>query len=45
MLEATEKSEKVFARLGKSDPRYISYFLEAGLKRNKKIYRATKLKD
>ena len=33
MLKA---DEKVFVRLGKSKPRYMSYFLEVDLKGNKK---------
>jgi hypothetical protein len=28
MLKAAEKFEKVFVRLGESQPRYMSYFLE-----------------
>jgi len=28
MLKAAEKFEKVFVRLGESEPRYMSYFLE-----------------
>jgi hypothetical protein len=36
MLEAAEKFEKVFVRLGESEPRYMSYFLEVYLKENKK---------
>uniref|UniRef100_A0A6N2LG45 hAT-like transposase RNase-H fold domain-containing protein n=1 Tax=Salix viminalis TaxID=40686 RepID=A0A6N2LG45_SALVM len=37
MLEVVEKLEKVFVRLGESEPRYISYFLEVDSKGNKKI--------
>jgi hypothetical protein len=36
MLEAVEKFEKVFVRLGESEPRYMGYFLEVDLKGNKK---------
>jgi hypothetical protein len=28
MLKAAEKFKKVFVRLGESQPRYMSYFLE-----------------
>jgi len=35
MLEAAEKFEKVFVRLGESEPRYMSYFLEVDSKGNK----------
>jgi len=35
MLEAAEKFEKVFVRLGQSEPRYMSYFLEVDSKENK----------
>jgi len=41
MLEAAEKFEKVFLRLGQSELRYMSYFLEVDSKGNKKKYRAT----
>jgi hypothetical protein len=36
MLKAAEKFEKVFVRLGQSEPRYVSYFLEVDSKGNKK---------
>jgi len=36
MLEAAEKFEKVFVRLGQSEPRYVSYFLKVDSKGNKK---------
>ena len=36
MLEAAEKFEKVFVRLGEGEARYMSYFLEVDLKGNKK---------
>jgi hypothetical protein len=36
MLEAAEKFEKVFVRLGEKEPRYMSYFLEVDSKENKK---------
>ena len=36
MLEAAKKFEKVFVRLGKSEPKYMSYFLEVDSKRKKK---------
>jgi hypothetical protein len=41
MLEAAEKFEKKFIRLGESEPRYMSYFLEVDSKGNKKKHRAT----
>jgi hypothetical protein len=36
MLEAMEKFERVFIRLGESDPRYMSYFIKVCSKMNKK---------
>jgi hypothetical protein len=36
MLKAAEKFENVFVRLGQSEPRYMSYFLEVDSKGNKK---------
>jgi hypothetical protein len=36
MLDAAEKFEKVFVRLGESEPRYMGYFLEVDSKGNKK---------
>jgi hypothetical protein len=36
MLEAMEKFERVFIRLGENDPRYMSYFIKVFSKRNKK---------
>jgi hypothetical protein len=41
MLEAAEKFEKVFVRLGEKEPRYMSYFLEVHSRGNKKKHRAT----
>ena len=37
MLDAAERFEKVFVRLGESDTRYMGYFLEVDQKGNKKI--------
>jgi hypothetical protein len=45
MLEAAEKFEKVFMRLGQSEPRYMSYFLEIVSKRNKKNIGPPSLED
>jgi hypothetical protein len=45
MLEAMEKFERVFIRLGESDPRYMSYFIKVCSKRNKKKHKAPSLKD
>jgi len=45
MLETVEKFEKVFMRLGESEPRYISYFLEVDSERNKKNIGPPSLKD
>jgi len=45
MLEATEKFEKVFVRLGQSEPRYMSYFLEVDSKGNKKNIGPLSLED
>jgi hypothetical protein len=36
ILEAAEKFEKVFVRLGEKEPRYMSYFLEVDSQGNKK---------
>ncbi|KAG5247692.1 zinc finger BED domain-containing protein [Salix suchowensis] len=36
MLDAAERFEKVFVRLGESEPRYMGYFLEVDQKGNKK---------
>jgi hypothetical protein len=36
MLKAVEKFEKVFMRLGQSEPRYMSYFLDVDSKGKKK---------
>ena len=36
MLKVAEKFENVFVRLGQSEPRYMSYFLEVDSKGNKK---------
>jgi len=45
MLEAIEKFEKVFVRLGQSEPRYMSYFLEVDSKGNKKNIEPPSLED
>ena len=45
MLEAAEKFEKVFMRLGQSEPRYMSYFLEVDSKENKKNIGPLSLED
>jgi hypothetical protein len=45
MLEAAENFEKVFVRLGESEPRYMSYFLEVNSKRNKKNIGPSNLED
>jgi len=45
MLETVEKFEMVFMRLGESEPRYMSYFLEIDSKANKKNIRPSSLKD
>ena len=36
ILEVAENFEKVFVRLGESEPKYMSYFLEVHSKGNKK---------
>jgi len=41
MLEAAEKFEKVFVRLGEKEPRYMIYLLEVDSKGNKKKHRTT----
>jgi hypothetical protein len=41
MLATVEKFEMVFMRLGESEPRHMSYFLEIDSKVNKKKHRAT----
>jgi hypothetical protein len=33
MLKAAEKFEKMFVRLGESESKYMSYFLEVDLKK------------
>jgi len=45
MLEAAEKFEKVFVRLGEKEPRYMSYFLEVDSKGNKKNIGPPSLED
>jgi hypothetical protein len=45
MLEATEKFEKVFVRLGEKEPRYMSYLLEVNSKGNKKNIGPPSLED
>ncbi|XP_034921578.1 zinc finger BED domain-containing protein RICESLEEPER 2-like [Populus alba] len=45
MLEAAEKFEKVFVRLGEKEPRYMSYFLEVDSKGNKKNIGSPSLED
>jgi hypothetical protein len=45
MLEAAEKFEKVFVRLGQSEPRYMSYFLKVDSKGNKKNIGPPSLED
>ena len=45
MLEVTEKFEKVFVRLGESEYRYMSYFLEVDSKGNKKNIGPPSLED
>ena len=45
MLEVAEKFEKVFVRLGQSEPRYMSYFLEVDSKENKKNIGSLSLED
>jgi len=45
MLEAAEKFEKVFVRLGESESRYMSYFLEVDSKGNKIKIRPPSLED
>jgi hypothetical protein len=45
MLEAAEKFEKKFIRLGESEPRYMSYFLEFDSKGNKKNIGPPSLED
>jgi len=45
MLEAAEKFEKVFVRLGESESRYMSYFLKVDSKGNKKNIGPPSLED
>jgi hypothetical protein len=45
MLEAAEKFEKVFVRLGEKEPRYMSYFLEVDSRGNKKNIEPPSLED
>jgi len=45
MLEAAEKFEKVFVRLGQSEPRYGSYLLKVDSKGNKKNIGPPSLED
>jgi len=41
ILEAVEKFERIFIKLGENDSMDMSYFIEVDLKRNKKIYIGT----
>ena len=41
LILTAEKFEKVFVKLGESEPRYMSYFLDVDSKENKKKHRAT----